>query len=370
MKITKVEAIPLRVDIPDDESVLDDLVIRIHTDAGITGIGEVDASPRVGKVIVDAPDMYQHSRGLANMLVGEDPFHTERLWDKMYRGTTWMGPGGITIEAISGVDMALWDIKGKALGLPVHTLLGGARRETIPLYASMIFNKDLGLMRERAQQHIAAGYRAVKFGWGPIGPDLKTDVALVRAAREAIGDAALLVDAGAAWTVREAIQRVNAFQEYRPFWLEEAIATDDLSGWARLTAAAQGIRIATGEQETLAQAFRALLEVGHVDVIQPDLARAGGFTQGRRLADLAAANHALLVPHAWKSGILVAASVHLAATLPSIPFIENIVNRSTLRRELVRMEFEVSGGVAHLPQTPGLGIELNEEIVARFRVDG
>src|SRR6516165_9007035 len=280
MKITKVEAIPLRVDIPDDESVLDDLVIRVHTDAGITGIGEVDASPRVGKAVVDAPDMYQHSRGLANMLVGEDPFHTERLWDKMYRGTTWLGPGGVTIEAISGVDMALWDIKGKALGLPVHTLLGGARRETIPLYASMIFNKDLGL---------------------------------IRAAREAIGDAALLVDAGAAWTVREAIQRVNAFQEYRPFWLEEAIATDDLSGWARLTAAAQGIRIATGEQETLAQAFRALLEVGHVDVIQPDLARAGGFTQGRRLADLAAANHALLVPHAWKSGILVAASVHLAA---------------------------------------------------------
>ena len=369
MKITKVEAIPLKVEGTDDESVLDDLIIRVHTDAGVTGIGEVDASPQVGKAVVDAPDMYQHSRGLANVLVGEDPLHTERLWDKMYRGTTWMGPGGVTIEAMSGIDMALWDIKGKALGLPIHTLLGGARRETIPLYASMIFNKDLGLMREQAQQHVAAGYRAVKFGWGPIGPDLKTDVALVRAAREAIGDAALLVDAGAAWTAREAIQRVGAFQEYRPFWLEEAIASDDFSGWARLTAAAGGIRIATGEQETLASAFRDLLEVGHVDVIQPDLARAGGFTQGRRLADLAAANHALVVPHAWKSGILVAATLHFAATLPEIPFVEYTMAASPLRRDLVRTDVRVAGGTAHIPDTPGLGIELNEEIVARYRTD-
>jgi len=369
MKITQVEAIPLRVDEKDDESVRDDLIIRVSTDAGITGIGEVDASPQMGKAVVDAPEMMQHARGLANLVVGEDPLHTERLWDKMYQGTMWMGRGGVTIEAMSGVDMALWDIKGKALGLPVHTLLGGARRDTVPLYASMIFNKDLGRTRERAQQQIAAGYRAVKFGWGPIGPDLATDVTLVRAARDAIGDAALLVDAGGAWTVREAIQRINAFQEYQPFWLEEALVSDDLSGWTRLTAAAQGIRIATGEQETLAEVFRDLLEIGHVDVVQPDLARAGGFTQGRRIADYATVNHALCVPHSWKSGILVAATVHFAATLPRIPFIENIVTRSTLRRELVRTDFQVSGGVASVPQTPGLGIELNEDVLNRYRID-
>jgi L-alanine-DL-glutamate epimerase-like enolase superfamily enzyme len=110
-------------------------------------------------------------------------------------------------------------------------------------------------------------------------------------------------------------------------------------------------------------------EIGHVDVIQPDLAGAGGFTQARRIADLAAVNHALCVPHAWKSGILLAASVHFAATLPSIPFTENIVTKSTLRRELVRLDFEVSGGVARVPQTPGLGVELNEDIVTRFRID-
>jgi L-rhamnonate dehydratase len=371
MKITKVEAIPLRIpelDWTRADGIQDDVIVRVHTDAGITGVGEADSSPAVVKALVDAPESWMRSRGLAGMLVGEDPLHTERLWDKMYHGTLWMGRGGVTIEAISAVDIALWDIKGKAFGVPVHTLLGGARRETIPVYASMLFEADLGLMRERAQQHIAEGYRAVKFGWGPMGPDLTTDVALVRTAREAIGDAALLVDAGACWTAREAIRRVDAFQEYQLFWLEEALASDDLAGWARLAAATRGMRIATGEQETLAGAFRDLLEIGHVDVIQPDLARAGGFTQGRRIADLAAAGHALCVPHAWKSGILVAATLHFAATLGEIPFVEYSMAESPLRRDLVRTEVQVARGVARIPQAPGLGVELNDEVVERYRV--
>jgi L-rhamnonate dehydratase len=372
MKITKVEAIPLRI--PDldwtrADGIQDDIIVRVHTDAGITGVGEADSSPAVVRALVDAPESWMRSRGLAGMLIGEDPLHTERLWDKMYHGTLWMGRGGVTIEAMSAVDIALWDIKGKALGVPVHTLLGGARRETMPVYASMLFEADLGVMRERARRHVAEGYRAVKFGWGPMGPDLATDVTLVRTAREAIGDAALLVDAGACWTVREAIRRVDAFSEYQPFWLEEALASDDLAGWARLTAAARGMRIATGEQETLATAFRDLLEIGRLDVIQPDLARAGGFTQCRRIADLAAANHALCVPHAWKSGILVAATLHFAATLAEIPFVEYTVAESPLRRDLVRTDVQVAQGVAKIPQTPGLGVELNDEVVERYRTD-
>lgn len=372
MKITKVEAIPLRI--PDldwtrADGIQDDVIVRVHTDAGITGVGEADSSPHVVKALVDAPESWMRSRGLAGMLVGEDPLHTERLWDKMYEGTLWMGRGGVAVQAIAAVDLALWDIKGKTLGLPIHTLLGGARRDTIPVYASMLFERDHGAMRETAQRYTAEGYRAVKFGWGPIGPDLATDVALVRAAREAIGDAALLVDAGGAWTLREAVRRLEAFAEFAPFWLEEALASDDLAGWARLTAAARTTRVATGEQETLASAFRALLEIGHVDVIQPDLARAGGFTQGRRIADLAAANHALLVPHAWKSGILVAASLHFAAVLPEIPFVEYTVAPSPLRRDLVRSDVAVAGGVASIPRRPGLGVDLNEEIVERYRTD-
>ncbi len=129
------------------------------------------------------------------------------------------------------------------------------------------------------------------------------------------------------------------------------------------------LRIATGEQETLAEDFRNLLEVGHVDVVQPDLARAGGLTQARRIADLAAANHALLVPHAWKSGILLAASLHFAATLPEIPFMEYSTAESPLRKELVRTDVQVVGGVARIPQTPGLGVEVNDEIVERYRTD-
>jgi L-rhamnonate dehydratase len=373
MKITKVEAIPLRI--PDHDwtradGIQDDLVVRVHTDAGITGLGEADSSPNVVKAIVDAPESWMRSRGLAGMLVGEDPLHTERLWDKMYHGTLWMGRGGVTIQAISAVDLALWDIKGKALGLPVHTLLGGARRSTVPVYASMLFEADRGLMQDQARRHVAEGYRAVKFGWGPMGPDLAADIALVRAAREAIGDGAdLLVDAGGVWTAQEAIRRVDAFREYRPFWLEEALASDDLAGWARLTAASRGMRIATGEQETLVGAFRDLVEVGHLDVIQPDLARAGGFTQCRRIAEVAAQHHVLCVPHAWKSGILVAATLHFAATLPDIPFVEYTMAASPLRRDLVRTDVRVAGGVAQIPDTPGLGVELNDEVVARYRTD-
>src|SRR5207302_7956109 len=153
------------------------------------------------KALVDAPVSWARSQGLAGMLIGENPLHTERLWDKMVHGTLWMGRGGVTIEAISAVDLALWDIKGKALGLPVHTLLGGARRDSIPVYASMLFEQDLGLMRERARRHVGEGYRAVKFGWGPMGPDLATAGALVRAGRAAVGDAAWRADGGAHATV-------------------------------------------------------------------------------------------------------------------------------------------------------------------------
>jgi len=372
VKITKVEAIPLRLpdlDATRADGIQDDVIVRVYTDSGISGVGEADASPEVVKALVEAPTSWARSQGLAGMLVGENPLHTERLWDKLYQGTRWMGREGVTMAAIGAVDLALWDIKGKALGLPVHTLLGGARRDALPVYASMLFEADPGVMRERAGRYVAEGYRAVKFGWGPMGPDLSTDVALVRTAREAIGEAALLVDAGAAWTAREAIRRIEAFEEYRVFWLEEALASDDLAGWARLTAAARGTRIATGEQETLAQAFRGLLEVGHVDVIQPDLARAGGFTQCRRIADLAVANHALCAPHAWKSGILVAATVHFAATLPEIPFVEYSMAESPLRRELVRADVQVANGQARIPESPGLGVEVNEEIVERYRVD-
>jgi len=344
VKITRVEAIPLRLpelDATVADGIQDDVLVRVHTDEGITGIGEADSSPSVVKALVDAPESWWRSRGLAGMLVGEDPLHTERLWD----------------------------IKGKALGLPVHALLGGARRETLPVYASTLFDADRARMRERAQRYVSDGYRAVKFGWGPMGPDFATDVALVREARAAIGDAALLVDAGAAWTFREAVLRLDAFREYAPFWLEEALASDDLEGWARLAAAAGDIRLATGEQESLASAFRDLLDVGHLDVVQPDLARAGGFTQCRRIAELAADRRALLVPHAWKSEILVAATVHFAATLPAVPFVEYSMAESPLRRELARSGLVASNGAVKVSQRPGLGVELDEDIVTRYRTD-
>ena len=152
MKITGIEAIPLRISDLDwtrADGVYDDIIVRVRTDAGITGVGEADASPEVVKALVEAPASWARCRGLASVVIGEDALHIERLWDMMYRATLLMGQGGATMEAISAIDMALWDIKGKALGVPVHTLLGGARRDTIPVHASVLCGKDLGLMRGR-----------------------------------------------------------------------------------------------------------------------------------------------------------------------------------------------------------------------------
>jgi L-alanine-DL-glutamate epimerase-like enolase superfamily enzyme len=372
MRITDVEVILLRI--PDHDPTIadgiqDDVVVRVHTDEGLTGLGEADSSPLVVKAVVETWPSWQFSRGLREMLVGQDPFDVERLWEQMAVGTLWLGRGGVGLHAISAVDMALWDIIGKATGRSVQSLLGGAYRDRIRVYASALFTEDPGAMAAVGQKRVAQGFTAVKYGWGPMGRSIRGDVQLVETARRAIGEEAdLLIDAGCAFQAREAIQRARAFEPYRPFWFEEALQGDDLAGFRRLSRASR-IRIASGEQLAGVPAFEALLTQGEVDVIQPDVSRAGGLTECRRIAQLAARHRRLCVFHAWKSGILLAATLRLAATLPEIPLVEYTVSQSPLRRELVRSSLRLEGGYAIIPDTPGLGVELDEDIVRRYRVD-
>lgn len=193
---------------------------------------------------------------------------------------------------------------------------------------------------------------------------------LVETARRAIGDnVELLIDAGCAFQARDAIQRVRAFAPYKPFWFEEALEGDDLDGYRQLSRAAGETRIATGEQECALFAFEKLITHGKVDVIQPDIARAGGITECKRIANMAARHHKLCVFHAWKSGILVAATLHMAAIVPDLPFVEYTVSESPLRTELVNLNVTLKNGVATIPQGPGLGVELNEDVVNKYRVD-
>ena len=373
MRITDVEVIPLRIpahNVHIADGIQDDVIVRVHTDEGITGVGEADSSPMVVKAVVEAWPSWPRCRGLRDILVGEDPFNVEMLWEKMRFGTLWLGRNGVAQQAIAAVDMALWDIVGKAQGKPVHQLLGGAYRDRIRVYASALFTEDPAEMGEVGQKYVGQGFSAVKFGWGPMGRSLAGDVKLVETARRAVGDDVdLLIDAGCPFKARDAIQRVHAFAEYKPFWFEEALEGDDLDGFRRLSRAAGDIRIATGEQESALPAFEALITQGEVDVIQPDVSRAGGPTECRRIAQMAYRHHRLCVFHAWKSGILVAATLHLAAITPDIPFVEYTVSESPLRRELAHVATTLQDGVATIPQAPGLGVELNEEIVARYRMD-
>lgn len=373
MRITNIEAIPLRI--PDQnaniaDGIQDDVIVRVSTDEGITGIGEADATPLAVKGIVEAWASWSHSRWLKDILMGEDPLNVEMCWEKMRVGTTWLGRNGIAQQAMAAVDIALWDIAGKALNKPIHELLGHKYRERVRVYASTLFTKDPGEMTAVGQKYVAQGFTAAKFGWGPMGKSLAGDVELVEMARRAIGDAAaLLIDAGCAFKARDAIQRVHAFAPYNPFWFEEALEGDDLDGYRQLSRAAGDIRIATGEQECALFAFENLITHGEVDVIQPDVSRAGGFTECKRIAQMAARHNKLCVFHAWKSGILVAATLHMAAVVPDLPFVEYTVSESPLRKELVHSTVELKDGMATIPQGPGLGVELNEEIVERYRVD-
>src|SRR5271155_1854237 len=199
MKITRVEAIYLRQ--PEVkfqcDSGQDALIVRVNTDAGITGIGEVDSNPMAVKGTIDGPFSHSAACGLGQVVIGEDPFETEKLWHKMYRANIYGGRRGVGLHAISGIDLALWDIKGKALGLPVWKLLGGGFRKSLRAYASSLFGATPAETGQRARRFAGQGFTAVKFGWDPMGHDRDTDVALVREARAGLGPKIdLMIDAG------------------------------------------------------------------------------------------------------------------------------------------------------------------------------
>src|SRR5438445_7014778 len=246
MKITHVEAIYLRQ--PEVkfqcDSGQDALIVRVETDAGITGIGEVDSAPMAVKGAIDGPFSHTTACGLAQVVVGEDPFETEKIWHKMYRANIYGGRRGVGLHAMSGIDLALWDIKGKALGMPVWKLLGGGFTKSLRPYASSLFGATPKETGERARRFVAQGFTAVKFGWDPMGQDAETDVALVREARRGLGDAPdLMIDAGLCYDAKTAIQRARAFEQFDPFWFEEPLRPDDYEGYAKLSAASP-LRIA------------------------------------------------------------------------------------------------------------------------------
>jgi L-alanine-DL-glutamate epimerase-like enolase superfamily enzyme len=373
LKITDVEAIILRQPLLDDgiaDGSQDDLVIKVHTDEGIVGIGEVDSAPEAVHALVRAPGSHAIANSFHNLLVGEDPTDVERLWQKMYRGMNYIGRRGIALHALSGIDIALWDLKGKAEGKPISELLGGAVRDKVRAYASMLMPDTTEEAAVRVDALRNDGFTAIKLGWGPLGKDPAHDVRLAAAAKEAAGEGDILIDAGLGYVAdaKVAIGVARELEKLGVYWLEEPFEPDEYEAYAEL-ADTVDIRVAAGEQDTTVWGFRELIERGHVDVVQPDVTRCGGITELIRIAAFAREHGVATVPHAWKSGIIKAASLHVNAVLPDSTFQEYCVADTPINRSLVkeRMPLDADGYVA-VPTGPGLGIELDEEILERYRV--
>jgi L-rhamnonate dehydratase len=374
VKITDVEAIVLRQAVVDEgiaDGSQDDLVVRIHTDEGITGIGEVDSSPELVQALVQAPSSHAVAVSLRDVLIGENPLDVERLWQKMYRGLIYFGRRGIAVHAISGLDIALWDIKGKALGKPVYELLGTPHRDRVRAYASMLMPDTTAEVAEAVTALREQNFTAVKLGWGPLGQDSKHDVALAAAAKEAAGDGVeIMIDAGLGYVAdaRRAIEVAREYEQIGIYWLEEPFEPDEYEAYAEL-ADTVDIRVAAGEQDATWWGFRELIDRAHVDLVQPDVTRCGGITETLRIAELAHSQGKETVPHAWKSGIIKAASLHCNAVMPDGIWQEYCVADTPIAKRLTvqRLPIEEDGCVT-VPTAPGLGVDLDEDVLESLRV--
>jgi len=389
MKITDVECHTLLVpDLQKDQtsSAQDDIVVFVHTDEGITGIGETDVNPWIAKACIEARSTHTMGLGLKEMLIGEDPREPERLWEKLYVGSAMNGRRGAVICAMGALDMALWDIKGKAAGKPCWQLLGDKAKPHITPYASLqpsghkfedyrdslvawaLRAKELGFQAGKMEVTLSGPYNHS----GLNEPDEKmTEV--VAACRAAVGpEFVMMVDVQYTWSdVDIALRTLKDWKDFDIYFIETPLAIDDLAGYARLHQEAP-MPVAAGEWQNTRFEFSDLMDIGQVDVAQPDVGRVGGLTEARRVCEMAAERGRRIVPHCWKTGISIAATAHLAAVTPHCPYIEFMPTNlcdSQLRKDLVDDELQIIDGVIPLPEKPGLGIEVNMDALRGFEVD-
>jgi L-alanine-DL-glutamate epimerase-like enolase superfamily enzyme len=347
------------------------LIVKVHTDEGITGIADCDSHPHIMKAFIDAPSyLHAFSEGLKYAVIGENPFEYDKIWTKMYQSSFYQGRRGAAIHAMSAIDIAIWDIIGKATGQPVSIMLGGRNHEKIKAYASTLFRNTPEEMKDAIQKYRSLGYKAVKFGWGIVNKEPSRVVSLVEAARKEVGNEMdIMVDG--IWTpdVKLAIQLVKELEKLNVFFVEEPLNSDNLEGYKKL-ANAVDMRIACGEQLGGLYEYKQLLTEGDVDIIQPDVSRAGGLTEVRKLVTMVEQAGKLLIPHAWTSDVLTAASLHLNSYQKYPVFQEFCTNDTPLSRDLVINPLQLDAdGYVHVPTTPGLGVELNEEVVRKYTID-
>lgn len=370
MKITSISAIGLIGDTPEggwsNEIQPDDCVhtlIRVDTDEDVTGWGSVFTNDGLVTAALNV---------LEPLYRGENALEPERVTEKLHQHMFWLGRGGSITHTISGIDIALWDILGKATGQPVGRLLGGRYRERVKPYASLLMDQPEPL-REHLLSIKAQGFVAFKMGWGPFGRvSNQLDEEIVRTAREAVGDdCMLMVDAGgsdAFWGqgYKWALRTAHMLAEYNVDWFEEALNPDALEDYAQLRRHAP-LPIAGGEVLTRRQSFQPWLQAGAFDIVQPDVTKVGGISEERRIGWMAQENGVKFVPHGWNTALGLAADLHLSSAFPGTDLVEYITGSPYIDELTVGGWQLDQDGMLAIPDGPGLGIEIDMDAVERFR---
>lgn len=346
-------------------------LVEIETDDGVVGWGECYGPSAVARAFIESQ--------LAGQIIGRDPFDVEVIWEHLYNRIKDYGQTGMAIAAISGIDIALWDIIGKVCGKPVHKLIGGAFRQEVQAYATGLYFIDMARVTEEAveeaEKFIERGFRAIKMKIG-LG-SLQKDIERIAAVREAVGtDVKLMVDANHCYSVPNAIRIGRKLEELGIEWFEEPISPEDVDGYVEVSRALD-MAVAGGENEFTRWGFRDKIVLKAMDIIQPDVCAAGGLTECKKIAALAATHGVECVPHAWGSAIGLSATIHFLASLPDQPpclfpqpvLLEYEQEENPFRDLLAVDPIVQKQGMVPVPDRPGLGIEIDRKIIDQYRMD-
>jgi L-rhamnonate dehydratase len=376
MKITNIEAIHLRVEDPNIglfDGSYDDCVIRVSTDEGITGIGEVESLAPAIQAIVNAAPAHNHARGLRELLIGRDPSKPEELWQLMYDATDYIGRRGLMMHAIGGVDLALWDIQGQIENRSIAELLGGARRDRIEAYGTIYpMARTVDGVEKQVEDAIGRlRLRNIKFAADPWWmDDLDQTARLLSAARRVLGkERGMIIDAALSYrTADEGLRLIPIFKDTGVMFLEAPLPLDDVEGHARMAAA--GLPLGVGDLGlTHADEFIDAMDRGKASICQPDITMVGGFTGIRRIAEAARARGKRVITHGYKTNIEIAANLHFLANHWTAELLEYSTSKSPLRWEMTEERIDVgSDGYVAVPRGPGLGVHLNQRTIDKYRV--
>lgn len=341
-------------------------IVKITSDSGHVGWGEGYGPAGVIKAGVEH---------LAQFIIGMNPLENETIWSTMYRRTLDYARRGVLVSAISAIDVALWDLKGKVLDQPVYMLMGGKKQECITPYATgLYFTKCENMvdkLRDEALLYVDMGFKALKM---KVGLGIEKDIELVKTIRETIGDEMeLMIDSNHAYNLREAIELSNAVEQYNIGWFEEPISPEFYEQYAELRNKTK-IPVAGGECEYLTYGFQTLLSSKSVDIIQPDICGTGGLTEAKKIATLASVYGVEIVPHSWGTGIALSAAAHFVTNLDVVPgrmnskscYMEYDRSENGLREELTVNSIVFEDGIIKLGDKPGLGFEVNEEALYKY----